>query len=103
MYRSESGLFYALETILKAATEPLTCVQIYDNNSNIRELAKNPNRVSDYLGGLFRKKLVSRTPAPKINNSSARWAYSWLKQKDNSNEKAKEFVQLFKSSESVGL
>lgn len=77
MYRNEQGLFYALEIILKAAKEPLTCVQMYNDNFSVREHANNPNRVSDYLGGLWRKGLVTRVPAPKTNNSSARWAYAW--------------------------
>ena len=103
MYRSESGLFHALEVVLREAEEPLTCVQIYDDHDNIRELAKNPNRVSDYLGGLWRKGQVTRVPAPRINNSSARWAYAWNKNKEASahNAQAEEFVNSFKDNASV--
>lgn len=100
MFRSESGLFHALEVVLKGAKEPLTCVQIYDDNASIRELAKTPNRVSDYLGGLWRKGAVKRQPAPRTNNSSARWAYSWNHEQGGIspvlNEQAQNFVESFK-------
>ena len=76
MRTNEDGLFPALETALKAATEPLDCQALYDMPS-IREHAASVNRVSDYLGGLWRKGKVVRLPAPKTDNSRARWMYSW--------------------------
>jgi len=104
MYRNDKGLFYVLESILKAATGPMTCTQIYDESSEVRNLASSPNRVSDYLGGLWRKGQVTRSPAPKINSSSARWAYSWKQEKVLTSiseqieyhKGAKEFVNSFK-------
>jgi hypothetical protein len=105
MYRSETGLFHALELVLKQADEPMTCVQIYDDNANIRELAKTPNRVSDYLGGLWRKGQVTRSPAPRVNNSSARWAYAWNNKNADGisqhNAQAEEFVEQFRNAKSV--
>jgi hypothetical protein len=104
MYRNEAGLFYALEVVLRAAKEPLTCVQIYDENMTVRDHASSPNRVSDYLGGLWRKGQVTRSIAPRTSNSSARWAYSWkseqqttsISQQIEHHSNAKKFVDSFK-------
>jgi hypothetical protein len=76
MRHSEEGLFPALEAALKAATEPLDCQALYDMPS-IREHAASANRVSDYLGGLWRKGKVVRLPAPKTDSSRSRWVYAW--------------------------
>lgn len=76
MRTNEDGLFPALEAALKAATEPLDCQALYDMPA-IREHAASANRVSDYLGGLWRKGKVVRLPAPKGENSRSRWAYQW--------------------------
>lgn len=76
MRTNESGLFPALEAALKASKEPLDCVTLFDR-PEIREHAASANRVSDYLGGLWRKGLVVRIPAPKTGNSKARWMYAW--------------------------
>lgn len=73
---NEDGLFPALETALKAAQEPLDCQALYDM-PEIRKHAASVNRVSDYLGGLWRKGKVVRLPAPKSDNSRARWMYQW--------------------------
>jgi hypothetical protein len=76
MRTNEDGLFPALEAVLKAAKEPLDCQTLFDMPA-IREHAASANRVSDYLGGLWRKGKVVRLPAPKVDNSRARWAYAW--------------------------
>lgn len=96
MFRNESGLFYALEMALKKAKQPKTCIELYDEHEDIRELAASPNRVSDYLGGLWRRGLAVRVPAPKSTGSSARWAYAWKKEKPGTepvfSPKAQEFI-----------
>ena len=51
-------LLPALEAILKEASDPLDCNQLYDMQQ-IRAVAPSANRVSDYLGILFRKGKVS--------------------------------------------
>lgn len=76
MARSDQGLIRSLELALQSATEPLTCIQLWDT-SDVKLYASSPNRVSDYLGNLWRRGLVLRTPAPRLHNSSARWAYLW--------------------------
>lgn len=75
MRTNETGLFPALEAALKASPEPLDCIMLYDR-PEIRQHAASVNRVSDYLGGLWRKGLVVRLPAPKSDGSRARWMYA---------------------------
>lgn len=76
MRSSEKGLFPALEAILKASKEPLDCQTLFEM-AEVRKYAASVNRVSDYLGGLWRKGLVVRLPAPKSDGSRARWMYEW--------------------------
>ena len=80
MRNNESGLFPALEAALKAASEPLDAQAFFDMPS-VREHAASASRVSDYLGNLWRKNLVTRLPAPKIGDSRSRWLYQWKGQK----------------------
>lgn len=75
--KSEIGLYEALEKELKASSEQLTAVELFDKSS-IRKHAASANRVSDYLGNMWRKGLLLRVPAPKLDDGSkARWAYVW--------------------------
>lgn len=76
MRTNEEGLFPALEAALKASAEPMDCQALYDL-PEIRKHAASVNRVSDYLGGLWRKGKVVRLAAPKTENSRSRWMYAW--------------------------
>ena len=80
MKNSEDGLFSALEAALRAATEPLDAPTLYDMAS-IKEHAASANRVSDYLGSMWRKGQLVRQAAPKSTTSRAQWVYSWKGQK----------------------
>jgi hypothetical protein len=75
--RSEEGLFQVLEKELKAAKEPVDCVELYNKSMAIRELAATPNRVSDYLGNMWRKGQLVRVPAPRGEGNKSRWLYAW--------------------------
>ena len=68
-------LFPAIEAVLKEATEPMDCIQLFDL-PQIKAIAPSANRVSDYLGVMFRKGILSRV-AGSTTNSKARWAYIW--------------------------
>jgi hypothetical protein len=72
----EMSLYELLEDVLKGAESPLTCVEIYDM-PKVRALAPSINRVSDYLGGLYRKGKATRSVAPRHGNDGSRWSYSW--------------------------
>ena len=74
--RSAFGIYHVLETLLKETSQPLTCVDLFDK-PDVRKFAESANRVSDYLGHMWRRELIDRVPAPKTANSQARWAYIW--------------------------
>ena len=88
MRYNPDGLFPVLEAALKAASQPLDCQALYDM-PDVRKHAASVNRVSDYLGGLWRKGLVVRLPSPKEANSRSRWMYTW---KGSKGPKLHEFV-----------
>jgi hypothetical protein len=76
MRYNPDGLFPALDAALKAASAPMTAQALYEVSS-VRENAASVNRVSDYLGNMWRKGQVERTPAPSTPEDRSRWAYSW--------------------------
>ncbi len=86
-------LLPVLETILRSATEPLDCNQLYDMQQ-VRSVAPSANRVSDYLGILFRKGKVSRTPNERGDAIAgrARWAYLWKDKELPAWKKPKEVI-----------
>ena len=56
---NKSGIYQLLENRLKATGEtPLTCGELYEF-PEIRELARDANRVSDYLGHMWRRGVAS--------------------------------------------
>lgn len=71
----ESTLYQAIETALSGCKAPVTCVELY-GVPNIRRLAESSNRVSDYLGNMWRRGQVLRYPAPKDSGTASRWAYA---------------------------
>ena len=76
MRYNPDGLFPVLEAALKASSEPLDCQSLYDM-PEVRKVASNVKRVSDYLGGLWRRGLVIRSAAPKTTPRRASWLYEW--------------------------
>lgn len=78
MRHSEEGLYNALEKALREADKPMDCVELFDIDE-VREHAASANRVSDYLGNLWRRGLVVRVPGGSTPNSRARWSYHWKK------------------------
>lgn len=78
MPRTEEGLYQALEAELKKSAQPLDCVALYEK-ATIRAHAATVNRVSDYLGNMWRKGKLVRLPAPGGEGSNARWLYAWKK------------------------
>lgn len=78
--RDDSGVYSEIEKLLKQSSTPMTCVDLFDHQQ-IRNHASTPNRVSDYLGHMFRRGLLGREMAPKTPNSQARFAYFWKEPK----------------------
>lgn len=71
-----ASIYTKLENILKRSKHPMTCVDLYDK-PEIREVAKDTDMVSDALGYMWRRGLLSRLPAPRTGVKSARFAYTW--------------------------
>ena len=76
MRETESGLFPALEKALQKATKPLDCGELYEMPA-IKRHAASVNRVSDYLGNLWRKGRVVRLPPKDCADGRSRWQYQW--------------------------
>ena len=73
---SKPGIYAILEKLLRATKEPVTCVDLFDN-ADVREYAPNANRVSDYVGHMWRRGLLQRWTAPRNLNQRALYAYTW--------------------------
>lgn len=74
-----NDLYPLLERHLKMAESPLTCHDLY-RVPEIRAVAPSANRISDYLGVMFRRGQVSRVqalPTGEEEHGRARWAYLW--------------------------
>jgi len=80
MIKSEAAIYQILEELLRAAgSNPQTCADLFDD-PRVKELAPNTNRVSDYLGHMWRRGLVQRWYASKDTAQRSRYAYTWLEQ-----------------------
>jgi hypothetical protein len=77
MNHSEENLLEVLEKVLAAADRPLDCNELFDM-PEVRPHAASANRVSDYLGNLWRKGKLSRVPATDPGRGP-RWKYQWKK------------------------
>ncbi len=81
MIKSEAEIYQILEELLKAAgTNPQTCADLFDDH-RVKKLAPNTNRVSDYLGHMWRRGLIQRWYASKDTSQRSRYAYTWMEQK----------------------
>ena len=74
--KQPAHLFQALELALQEASRPLNCHDLFAF-PEVKRFATSPNRVSDYLGGLWRKGLVTRLPDSKSGDGRTRWRYQW--------------------------
>jgi len=91
--RSDRGIYQLLERYLREASYAMTCVNLMDINEIRKEAVKEyggddkdvriaTNKLSDLLGFMWRRGLLTRYPAAQEGASLARWAYIWDK-KDN--------------------
>ena len=88
--RSDKEIYRVLEAALKKTDKPVTCVDLMDDPT-IRatalaeygeDLRVTTNKVSDALGLMWRRNLLTRYPAPRENSTFTRYAYIWDKSKD---------------------
>lgn len=74
--RFNTRIYSLLEAHLRAAKKPLTCVDMLEFE-DVKEFTEDANRISNYLGHMWRKKLLRRHTALPSDLSMARFAYSW--------------------------
>ena len=77
--KSDAAIYKVLEQHIKGSTEPMTCVTLY-NFADVAGHARSPEKVSDFLGLMWRRGLLQRWNAPATSTDRSRFAYSW---KDN--------------------
>lgn len=83
--RSIKEIYQVLEKHLKLSTKPMTCVDLMDipevREEAIAEYGKDiriaTNKLSDALGLMWRRGILTRYPAPREANTLARYAYVW--------------------------
>lgn len=86
--RSERTIYQLVEAHLKTLKAPITCVDLMDNQEirnealeefggKERDVRVATNKLSDTLGFMWRRGLLTRYPAPRSELSLARYAYSW--------------------------
>lgn len=80
MIKSDAEIYKILEELIRASgEEPVTCVELMDDH-RVRRLAGNANRVSDYLGHMWRRGVLQRWYANTPGRS--RYAYTWSESTD---------------------
>lgn len=78
--KSEAGIYQVLEDAIRTSKdEPLTCVDLFELAA-VRKHAADANKVSDFLGHMWRRGLLQRWYAPKESRAKARYAYTWLEE-----------------------
>ena len=75
--KSSAAIYKILEDALRSTDTPLTCVDLYDLTA-VKKHAENANKVSDYLGHMWRRGLLQRYYAPAGSSAKARFAYTWI-------------------------
>lgn len=91
--KSGKDIYNVLEKHLRAAAYPMTVTMLMDiqevHDTAIAELTAEgdvreaTNKLSDTLGFMWRRGLLTRFPAPKESNSFARFSYIWDQQENS--------------------
>lgn len=75
--KSEALIYKIIEEHLKrAGNRPLSCVDLWEH-TDVRMNAKSSEKVSDYLGLMWRRGLLQRWTSPATETSRARFSYTW--------------------------
>lgn len=81
--KSEALIYKILERHIKESDQPVSCSDLWER-LDVRENAKSPEKVSDFLGLMWRKGLLQRWNTPLTSTSRSRYAYSWHDDKEES-------------------
>lgn len=74
--KSEAFIYKILERRIKEAEQPVSCTDLWEN-LDVRENARSAEKVSDYLGLMWRRGMLQRWSTPLTSTSKSRYAYSW--------------------------
>lgn len=86
--KSDKTIYQLIEQRLREATSPMTCSDLMETYDDLREEAIEEfggktrdsrvaaNKLSDLLGFMWRRGVLTRYPAPRTSTSFARYAYS---------------------------
>ena len=80
--KSDNEIYQIIERHVKASAEPLTCVALFDHD-DVKQYAKTPDKVSDFLGLMWRRGILQRWNVPKTSTDRSRFAYTWLTEADD--------------------
>ena len=83
--KSDKAIYQVLEARLRAAASPLTCKDLM-NYDDVRteaiaaygkDIQASTNQVSNALGLMWRRGLLTRFPAPRSGTTYSKFAYIW--------------------------
>jgi hypothetical protein len=74
--KSDAEIYKILERHLKSSKEPLTCTALWDH-ADIKQHARSAEKVSDFLGLMWRRGLLQRWAVPKTSTDRSRFGYTW--------------------------
>lgn len=77
--KSEALIYKIIEEKLRASESPLTCVELWDF-AEVKKNAKSVEKVSDFLGLMWRRGLIQRWNVPSSSISKSRFGYTWVDQ-----------------------
>ena len=88
--KSDRTIYHLVEQRLREAKQPLTCVQLMEDTDIRKEsldefgddLQIATNKLSDAVGLMWRRGVLTRYPAPRTSNSFARYAYALIEKKE---------------------
>ena len=91
--RSDKTIYQLLERHLRETDAPITCVELMEFNDvrtealkefggKDRDVRQATNKLSDALGFMWRRGLLTRFPATSKSASLARYSYIWDKKED---------------------
>lgn len=84
--KSDAEIYKIIEQYLKESSVPLSSADLWER-VDVQSNAKSADKVSDYLGLMWRRGLLQRWDAPATSVSRARYAYSWMSEADKVPEK----------------
>lgn len=91
--KSERPIYQLVSDHLEKVTEPVTCATLMENpairkeavseyGGPTRDVQLATNKLSDLLGFMWRRGLLTRYPAPRTETSFAKYAYTMAEVKE---------------------